>query len=170
VDYAATEKAIAEQTAAVERAAHVELLRALDVDAPQIRVRGKLYGRFGREPGRYSTMAGEVVVERTVYRPVGERNGRIESITLCEWGRQSTISGALPQTPRFLRHGSGVQRIASTMQCGSPSCGPNRSARFRFRFPHIALGGIGKHYRCCADHAKSATLFAGIAIASEQRF
>jgi hypothetical protein len=77
VEYAETEKAIANLTAAVERAAHAELLRALDVDAPRIRVRGELCARFGREPGTYYTMAGEVVVERTVYRPVGERNGRI---------------------------------------------------------------------------------------------
>lgn len=77
VEYAETEKAIAERSAAVERAAHAEVLRALDVDAPRIRVHGALYARFGREPGTYCTMAGEVVAERTVYRPVGERNGPI---------------------------------------------------------------------------------------------
>ncbi|MEZ5962298.1 MAG: hypothetical protein R3F56_00500 [Planctomycetota bacterium] len=36
----ATEKAIAERTAAIERAAHAEVLRALDVDTPRFRVRG----------------------------------------------------------------------------------------------------------------------------------
>ena len=60
-----------------ERAVHAELLRALDVDVPRIRVRGELFARFGREPGTYYTMAGEVVVERTVYRRFGVRNGPI---------------------------------------------------------------------------------------------
>ena len=77
VDYAETEKAIAEQTAAIERAAHAEVLRSLDVDAPRIRVRGELFARLGREPGTYRTMAGESVVERAVYRQVGVRNGPI---------------------------------------------------------------------------------------------
>jgi hypothetical protein len=77
VDYAETERSIAERTAAIERAAHVEVLRALDVDAPVVRVRGALYLRFGRAPCAYRTMAGEAVVERTVYRQAGVRNGPI---------------------------------------------------------------------------------------------
>src|SRR5436309_4499271 len=60
VNYAGTEKTIAEHTAAIERAAHAGVLRALDVDSPRIRVHGELYARFGREPGTYFTMAGEV--------------------------------------------------------------------------------------------------------------
>lgn len=77
VDYAETERAIAEKTAAVERAAHAEVLGALDVDVPRIRVRGAVYARVGRAPGTYCTMAGEVVVERAFYREVGVRNGPI---------------------------------------------------------------------------------------------
>ena len=77
VDYAATERAIAEHTAAVERAAHVEILRSLDVDAPRVRVHGEVYVRLGRERGTYGTMAGRVVIERSVYRQVGVRNGLI---------------------------------------------------------------------------------------------
>jgi hypothetical protein len=77
VDYAETERTIAERTAAVERAAHAELLRSLDVDAPRIRFRGVVCNRIGREPGTYFSMAGDVVVERTVYRPAGVRNGPI---------------------------------------------------------------------------------------------
>lgn len=77
VDYAEREKAIAEHVAAVERAAHAVELRALDVDAPQIRVRGRVYTKFGREPGTYFTMAGKVAIDRAVYREVGVRNGPI---------------------------------------------------------------------------------------------
>lgn len=77
VDYAETERAIAERTAAMERAAHAEVLRSLDVDAPRIRFRGELFAKLGRARGTYRTMAGESVVERTVYRQVGVRNGPI---------------------------------------------------------------------------------------------
>ncbi|MCB9871202.1 MAG: hypothetical protein H6837_15200 [Planctomycetes bacterium] len=48
VDYAATEALIAEQTAAIERAAHKEVLRSLDVDASRIRVRGEQFAKIGR--------------------------------------------------------------------------------------------------------------------------
>ncbi len=77
VDYAATEKLIAERTAEIERAAHTEVLRSLDVDASRIRIRGAEFARIGREPGTYHTLAGDSVVERAVYRQVGVRNGPI---------------------------------------------------------------------------------------------
>lgn len=75
VDYAATETLIAEQTAAIERAAHKEVLRSLDVDAPRIRVRGEQFAKIGRAPVTYHTLAGDTIVERTIYRQVGVRNG-----------------------------------------------------------------------------------------------
>ncbi|MCB9871493.1 MAG: hypothetical protein H6837_16675 [Planctomycetes bacterium] len=77
VDYAATEALIAEQTAAIERAAHKEVLRSLDVDASRIRVRGEQFAKIGRAQGTYHTLAGDTVVERAIYRQVGVRNGPI---------------------------------------------------------------------------------------------
>src|SRR5690606_4235636 len=100
VDYAETESLIAERTAAVERAAHAEVLGALEVDAPRIRVRGDLYARFGREPGTYYTMAGEIVVERTVYRQVGVRNGPILDPVKLRTGAYGR--GWLPRTSQCM--------------------------------------------------------------------
>lgn len=124
VDYAETEKAIAEKTAAVERAAHAEVLRSLDVDAPRIRVRGELYCRYGREPGTYFTMAGEVVVERAVYRQVGVRNGPILDPIKLRSGAYGR--GWLPLT---------AQCIANDVQRG-PSREAEDAARQTGRFPY----------------------------------
>ena len=124
VEYAETERTIAEKTAAIERAAHVEVLRALDVDTARVRVHGTLYTRFGREPGTYFTMAGEVVVERTVYRQVGVRNGPIlDPINLRAgaYGR-----GWLPLT---------AQCMANDVQRG-PSREAEDAARQTGRFPY----------------------------------
>lgn len=124
VDYAETERAIADRTAAVERAAHAEVLRSLDVDAPRIRVRGELFARLGREPGTYRTMAGESVVERAVYRQVGVRSGPILdpiAIRIGAYGR-----GWLPLTAQCMSHD--VQR--------GPSREAEAAARQTSRFPY----------------------------------
>lgn len=124
VDYAETERAIAEQTAAVERAAHAEVLRALDVDAPRIRVQGALYARFERTPGRYFTIAGEVVVERSVYRQVGVRNGPLLDPIQRRTGAYGR--GWLPLT---------AQCMANDVQRG-PSREAEDAARQGCRFPY----------------------------------
>lgn len=124
VDYADTERTIAERTAAIERAAHAETLRALDVDAPLIRVRGDLFARLGREERDYRSMAGDVPVERTVYRPVGVRNGPILdpiAIRIGAYGR-----GWLPLTAQCMSHD--VQR--------GPSREAEDAARQTGRFPY----------------------------------
>ena len=100
IDYARTERTLAERTAAIERAAHAEVLRACAIDAPRIRVRGDVYVRFGCEPGSYFTMAGEVVVERTVYRQVGVRNGRLLDPIQVRTGAYGR--GWLPLTAQFM--------------------------------------------------------------------
>lgn len=124
VDYAETEREIAEQTAAVERAAHAEVLRALDVDAPRVRVRGVFFNRIGRAPCAYSTMAGDAVVERTVYREAGVRNGPILdpiAVRTGAYGRRW-----LPMT---------AQCMANDVQRG-PSREAKDAARQGGRFPY----------------------------------
>lgn len=124
VDYAATEKTVAEHTAAIERAAHAEALRALDVDAPRIRVRGELFSRLSREVGTYQSMAGEVQAERTVYRQVGVRNGPILDPIQVRTGAYGR--GWLPLTAQFMAHD--VQR--------GPSREAEATARQTGRFPY----------------------------------
>ncbi len=124
VNYADTERTIAERTAAIERAAHAETLRALDVDAPRIRVRGELFARLGREARVYHSMAGDVPVERTVYRPLGVRNGPILdpiAIRIGAYGR-----GWLPLTAQCMSHD--VQR--------GPSRDAEDAAKQSGRFPY----------------------------------
>lgn len=96
VDYAAIEKEFAEQAAALEREAHAIVLRALDVDEPQVQVDGQTYRRVLRCPGKYYTMVGAVRVPRTLYRKVGERTGAtVDAISL----RAGVVAkGWLPRT------------------------------------------------------------------------
>lgn len=124
VDCAATEKAIAERTAAIERTANAEALRALDVNAARIQVRGDLYARLGREVGTYYTMAGEVQLERTVYRQVGVRNGPILDSIQERTGAYGR--GWLPLTAQCMAHD--VQR--------GPSREADAAAKQTGRFPY----------------------------------
>ena len=75
VDYGAVERSFAERGADVERGAHADVLGTLDVDAGRIEVKGRQYTKLGRTKGRYRSLAGEVVIERTLYRALGTRNG-----------------------------------------------------------------------------------------------
>ena len=83
LDYAEVEREIAQETAAVERAAHATMLSALDLDAPQVLVGGKTYRRVLRSVGSYYTMAGPVSIERTLYRVAGKRNAEtVDAVSL----------------------------------------------------------------------------------------
>jgi hypothetical protein len=100
VDYAPVERELGERTAAIERAAHQTILAALDVDAPLVRIEGRTYTRVHRAEGRYYTLAGDVVVERSLYR--AERNGPVvDAISL----RAGVIEeGWLPETATAMGH------------------------------------------------------------------
>jgi len=77
VDYAAIEEEMAATAAGVERSGHEVLLRALDIDAPEVLVDGVPYRKVLRTPGPYYTMAGEVRTERTLYRKRGDESGKV---------------------------------------------------------------------------------------------
>ena len=96
VDYGQVEQDLAQATAALEREAHAVVLSALDVDAQKLMVDGQAYRPVLRGPGDYYTMAGPVVVQRTLYRKVGERNGpTVDAISL----RAGVVGdGWLPRT------------------------------------------------------------------------
>jgi hypothetical protein len=88
--------------AEVECASHESLVAALDVDAPRVSVGGKAYTRVERCAGTYRTPAGEVSVERSLYREQGIRNGRVvDAISL----RTGAIGdGWLPATASAVGH------------------------------------------------------------------
>jgi hypothetical protein len=69
LDYAQFEERAALAAAGVERAAHQVMLRSLNIDAPEVLIDGKLYRRVLSDvPASYYTMAGDVSVDRTLYR------------------------------------------------------------------------------------------------------
>ncbi len=98
--YDAVEREVCAQLAAVERSAHGQLLSALDVDAPQVKIEGKLYTRVLRSVGSYKTRAGAAAVERSLYREVGVRNGpTVDAVSL----RAGVVGeGWLPETARAM--------------------------------------------------------------------
>lgn len=100
VDYAQIERDMGERTAAIERAAHQSILAALDVDAPAVVIDGRVHTRVHRAEGRYYTLAGDVVVERSLYRAA--RNGPVvDAISL----RTGAVEGVwLPDTATAMAH------------------------------------------------------------------
>lgn len=100
IGYAQIERELGERAADVERAAHQSVLAALDVDAPTVVIDGRLYTRVHRVEGRYYTMAGDVVVPRSLYR--AERNGAVvDAISL----RAGVVEGGwLPETATAMAH------------------------------------------------------------------
>jgi hypothetical protein len=105
VDYAQIERQVGERAADVERAAHQRILSGLDVDAPAVVIDGRVHTRVHRDEGRYYTLAGDVVVTRSLYR--AERNGQVvDPVSL----RTGAIDGGwLPETAAamayLLQHG-----------------------------------------------------------------
>jgi len=102
IDYELFEQRVAERVAAIEVATHAATLAALDIDAERVLINDKLHVRVGRYPAPYRTRAGESSVERSLYRPAGERNApAVDLVTL----RSGAIGeGWLPGTARAMAH------------------------------------------------------------------
>ena len=112
VDYLGAEERIGDAMAEVERAVHAELLRALVVDAEEITIDGERYRRVVESRGRYYSLAGEVSVQRPLYR--ARRNEpTVDPIAL----RTGAVAGAwLPATAVAMSHlmQQGTSREAAT--------------------------------------------------------
>jgi len=105
VDMVAIEQELAAAAARLELEMLAATLRCLDVDAPRVIIGGKEHGRVGRHTMTYNGFPGSVVVERTLYRPLGVRNGpTVDPIAV----RAGLVDGAwLPSAARSM-----AQRIA----------------------------------------------------------
>lgn len=102
-DFAQTEAKLASLTAKVEVEAVGSVLAALDVEAAAIRVEGRRYRCIGIEPKTYRTLAGEVTVERHLYRAADVRNGPLLD-PIAE--RVGMIGGCwLPGAAKAMAHG-----------------------------------------------------------------
>jgi hypothetical protein len=77
VDYAAIESSVGEAAARIERAGHQAVLQSLDIDRPNVVIGEARFARVGRCEATYYTLAGPVVVERSLYREIGQRNAKV---------------------------------------------------------------------------------------------
>ncbi len=77
MNYAEVDVAIGATSARIERASHENVLRSLDVDRLAVGIAGARYTRVGRGEAIYYTLAGPVVLERSLYRQVGKRNAKV---------------------------------------------------------------------------------------------
>jgi hypothetical protein len=102
VDYGEFEVRVAHATAKIEQEVHRIALSGLDVDVPFIRVWGKHYRRVHRTERTYGSLSGPVVVERTLYRELGQRQGpALDPVAV----RAGVVDGSwLPRTARAIAH------------------------------------------------------------------
>jgi len=102
LDYASVERQVAQGAAEIEKAAHQVLLHHLDVDAPGVLIDGKKYIRAGRFEATYHTMAGDVVLERTLYRDAQKRSGpTVDAVSL----RAGVVgAGWLPEAAKAMAY------------------------------------------------------------------
>jgi len=112
--YGDIEDRFADRAAEIERESHRALLQALDVDSPRVVIDGKPHRRVLREDSTYHTMAGDVVVTRSLYRECGTRGGRtVDAVSL----HAGVIGdGWLPRTAQAMAHllQQGTSREAET--------------------------------------------------------
>lgn len=73
-DFSAFERKLHQRMMSLEREILAEHLRAADVDVPELLIDGVLHRRVIRAEQTYLTTAGEVVVERTLFRPRSDPN------------------------------------------------------------------------------------------------
>jgi len=76
-DFASFERMLRQKTMELEREVLAEHLRAADIDEPLLEIGGVVHRRALRKPQTYLTSAGEVTVERTLYREATKRAGRV---------------------------------------------------------------------------------------------
>jgi hypothetical protein len=109
VGYGAVEMAMGEAVARIERAGHQFVLQSPDVDHPAVMISGVRHAKVGRCEATYYTLAGSVIVERSLYRPVGQRNAKVVDPVSLRAG--VVEDGWLPRTARAMAHQ--VQQITS---------------------------------------------------------
>jgi hypothetical protein len=119
-DYGALERSIAERVSEIERQSHKELLSTLDVDSPFIEVKGTVYCKVGRYEAPYHCQAGDVKVERNIYREVGTRSGKTVDPVSLQAGVVG--DGWLPGTARvmsfMLQQGTSREAAATSSELG----------------------------------------------------
>jgi hypothetical protein len=120
LEYPEIERQLAAGAATIERASHQAVLQGLDIDQPRVRIGGKKYGRVGRYAAEYYTMAGPVVVERTLYREMGLRNAKtVNAVSLrCGAVGEVWLPGAAQAMAHQLQQGTSREAEATGRMLG----------------------------------------------------
>ena len=120
VVYSEIEEQVAAGVAAIERASHQTLLQGLDIDEPRIGIDGQPYARVGRYAATYYTLAGPVEVTRTLYRAVGERNGKTVNPVSLRIGAvdEAWLPGTAQAMAYLLQQGTGREAAATAEALG----------------------------------------------------
>jgi hypothetical protein len=120
VPYSEWERQIEAAAGEIERAAHKTLLEALDVDAPTVRIWNALYRQVGRYPTTFKTRTGPVVVERALYRQVGQRNAKTVDPVSLRAGvvGDGWLPGAAGAMAFLLAQGTSREAEATSRQLG----------------------------------------------------
>jgi hypothetical protein len=120
LNYLEIERQLTEGAAAIERASHQAVLQGLDVDRPRVVIEGQRYGRVGRYAAEYYTMAGPVVVERTLYRELGPRNAKtVNAVSLrCGAVGEVWLPGAAQAMAYQLQQGTSREAEETAQRLG----------------------------------------------------
>lgn len=119
-DYAHFEAQLQSATADIEVAGHGCMLEALDIDAPRVKIGGRLYHRVGRNPEAYFTAAGPVEVVRSLYREAGVRNGPTVDPVAVRTGAVDDVwlPGAARQMAYLMASGTSREAAQASKELG----------------------------------------------------
>lgn len=98
VDYAKYQRVMVEKLGEVERRADEIALAALDVDLPRVWIDRVLHLRVVRSGTEFQGLAGPARIERTLYRPAGQRNAPVVDPVALRAG--AVLGEWLPATAR----------------------------------------------------------------------
>jgi hypothetical protein len=120
VDYELFEGRLRERCAAIELAVHGATLAALDIDADRLIIDDVEHVRVGKYSAPFRTQAGEVGVERGLFRPAGERNAPTVDLVALRAGAvgDGWLPGAARAMAFLLQQGTSREAEATARQLG----------------------------------------------------
>jgi hypothetical protein len=117
--YADVEHAVASAAAELQRNAHAVLLRSMARHEPRLLIGGVVHRALLPSETTYYTLAGPVVVERTLYRPLGKNQGSVDPIALRVGAVRNTwCPGAAGAMAFLVQQGTAREAESTAQQLG----------------------------------------------------